>query len=159
MILQRREAEANDPEYQKPDDFMQWMMDSADSEFDKDPANIAHGLMIIMALAVIHTSTMLITQGLYDLMVRPEYLEPLRHEIIDTLKDGWANATKADFAAQVHLDSFLRESQRLHPTSEGKSSIDIRIAIHFPFPSTDTSTNIPFYSQRPSNRERNNSIP
>lgn len=129
MVLQRREAEANDPEYQKPDDFMQWMMDSADSEFDKDPANIAHGLMIIMALAVIHTSTMLITQGLYDLMIRPEYLEPLRHEIIDTLQNGWANATKADFAAQVRLDSFLRESQRLHPTSEGKSS---NPPIHFP---------------------------
>lgn len=130
MILQRREAEANDPEYQKPDDFMQWMMDSAESEFDKDPGNIAHGLMIIMALAVIHTSTMLITQGLYDLMIRPEYLEPLRHEIVDTLKNGWANATKADFAAQVRLDSFLRESQRLHPTSEGKSS---KPSIHPPF--------------------------
>ncbi|OJJ07967.1 hypothetical protein ASPVEDRAFT_66120 [Aspergillus versicolor CBS 583.65] len=132
MILQRREAEASDPEYQKPDDFMQWMMDSADSEFDKDPGNIAHGLMIIMALAVIHTSTMLITQGLYDLMIRPEYLEPLRHEIIDTLKDGWANATKADFAAQVHLDSFLRESQRLHPTSEVNVHRIARETIVFP---------------------------
>ncbi|KAL4778118.1 cytochrome P450 [Aspergillus varians] len=118
MILERREAEANDPEYQKPDDFMQWMMEIADNDFDKDPGNIAHGLMIIMALAISHTSTMLITQGIYDLMVQPEYLEPLRTEIIDTLKNGWVNATKADFAAQIRLDSFLRESQRLNPSSE-----------------------------------------
>ncbi|RDW93076.1 cytochrome P450 [Aspergillus mulundensis] len=118
MILERREKEAHDPTYQKPDDFMQWMMDTADNEYDKEPANIAQGLMIIMALAVIHTSTITITQSLYDLIIRPEYVEPLRHEIIDTLTHGWANATKADFAKQIRLDSFIRESQRLNPTSE-----------------------------------------
>lgn len=118
MILARREAEENDPSYEKPDDFMQWMTETADTELDEKPENIAHGLMIIMALAVIHTSTMLITQGLYDLMVHPEYLEPLRREIMETLKNGWANATKTELANQTRLDSFLRESQRLNPTSE-----------------------------------------
>ncbi|KAL2863293.1 cytochrome P450 [Aspergillus lucknowensis] len=118
MILERREKQANDPNYKKPDDFMQWMMDTATSERDNKPENIAQGLMVIMALAVVHTSTMLITQGVYDLMIRPEYLGPLRHEILGTLKYGWANATQAHFAAQRRLDSFLRESQRFHPTSE-----------------------------------------
>ncbi|KAJ0417693.1 cytochrome P450 [Aspergillus carlsbadensis] len=118
MILARREAEANDPGCWKPDDFMQWMMDTADNEYDEKPENIAQGLMIIMALAVVHTSTMLITQGIYDLLVRQEYIAPLRHEIMDTLKDGWSNATQACFNAQCLLDSFLRESQRFHPTSE-----------------------------------------
>ncbi|KAL4815359.1 cytochrome P450 [Aspergillus spinulosporus] len=118
MIHERIEKEANDPNYRKPDDFMQWMMDIADNDYDKQPDNIAQGLMIIMALAVIHTSTITITQSLYDLLIRPEYVQPLRQEIIDTLKHGWANATKADFASQVRLDSFLRESQRLHPTHE-----------------------------------------
>ncbi|KAL4918485.1 cytochrome P450 [Aspergillus aurantiobrunneus] len=118
MILRRREAEANDLEYRKPDDFMQWMMETADNDFDKKPENIAHGLMIVMALAVMHTSTMFITQCIYDLLLRPDYIEPLRHEIIDTLKNGWANATRTEFASQIRLDSFLRESQRLNPTSE-----------------------------------------
>ncbi|KAL4758982.1 cytochrome P450 [Aspergillus foveolatus] len=118
MILERRQKEANDPNYRKPDDFMQWMMDTADNDYDKQPGNIAQGLMIIMALAVTHTSTITITQSLYDLLIRPEYVQPLRQEIIDTLKHGWANATKADFATQVRLDSFLRESQRLNPTHE-----------------------------------------
>lgn len=118
MILERRQKEANDSNYRKPDDFMQWMMDTADNDYDKQPGNIAQGLMIIMALAVIHTSTITITQSLYDLLIRPEYVQPLRQEITDTLKHGWANATKADFATQVRLDSFLRESQRLNPTHE-----------------------------------------
>ncbi|KAL4936006.1 hypothetical protein BDV06DRAFT_217007 [Aspergillus oleicola] len=118
LILERREKEANDPEYEKPDDFIQWMMDTADNEYDAEPRNIAQGLMTILALAVVHTSTMLITQGLFDLLLRPEYLEPLREEIDETLNDGWEGATKQQFAKQVKMDSFLRESQRLNPTSE-----------------------------------------
>jgi hypothetical protein len=125
MILARREAEANDPEYWKPDDFMQWMMDTADNEYDEKLENIAQGLMIIMALVVLHTSTILITQCIYDLLVRQEYVAPLRHEIMDTLKGGWSNATQACFNAQCLLDSFLREPQRFHPTSEGMFSSQI----------------------------------
>ncbi|KAL4929672.1 cytochrome P450 [Aspergillus undulatus] len=118
MILERREKEAIDPSYEKPDDFIQWMMDTADNEYDREPRNIAQGVMIVMALAVVHTSTMLITQGLFDLLIRPEYLGPLREEINETLNDGWEGATKQHFAMQVKLDSFLRESQRLNPSSE-----------------------------------------
>ncbi|KAL2846134.1 cytochrome P450 [Aspergillus pseudoustus] len=118
MIVARRRAEVNDPSHQKPDDFMQWMMDTADNEFDKKPENIAQGLMIVMALAVVHTTTMLITQTIYDLLIRQEYIEPLRQEILDTLKDGWINATPYCFGVQTLLDSFMRESQRFNPTGE-----------------------------------------
>ncbi|PTU21085.1 hypothetical protein P175DRAFT_0516669 [Aspergillus ochraceoroseus IBT 24754] len=118
MIVARRAAQKDNPEAPKPDDFMQWMMELADNPFDEDPRNIAQGLMVIMALAVLHTSSMLITHALYDLMLHPEYLEPLRAEIQTTLPDGWINGTQAAFATQRYLDSFLRESQRLNPTSE-----------------------------------------
>ncbi|KAL5338067.1 cytochrome P450 [Aspergillus crustosus] len=118
VILARREAEAYDRKYQKPDDFIQWMMDTADNDFDREPGNIAYGVMAIMALAITHTTTMLITQGLYDLMIHPEYLQPLKREIRSTLKSGWANATVRDFTSQRLMDSFLRESQRLNPSSE-----------------------------------------
>ncbi|KAL3478373.1 cytochrome P450 [Aspergillus californicus] len=118
MIIERREAEASNPNFKKPDDFMQWMMDSADNEYDRKPENIAKGLMIIQVLGIVHTSTMLITQSLYDLIIRPEYLAPLRLEIMDSLSSGWAKATSPRLASQRRLDSFLRESQRLTPTSE-----------------------------------------
>jgi cytochrome P450 len=115
-----RHAELNHSSYKKPDDFLQWMMDLADNDFNKDPVNLAHGLTTFMALAVVHTSTMLVTHAMYDLVMHPEYLEPLREEILDTLKNGWINASPSEFAAQRSLDSFLHESQRLYPTSEGK---------------------------------------
>ncbi|KAH2375465.1 hypothetical protein KXV98_006616 [Aspergillus fumigatus] len=118
MILARREAEINGPAYQKPDDFLQWMMDLAEDDFDKDPANISQMLLIVMALAVVHTNSMLMTHAIYDLMIRPEYIEPLREEIRGTLKDGWDKVTQASFASQRRLDSFMRESQRFNPTGE-----------------------------------------
>lgn len=118
MILARRNAEMNDPAYEKPDDFLQWMLDFAEDDFDKDPANISQMLLIVMALAVVHTSSMLMTHAIYDLILRPEYIGPLRMEIRQTLKDGWDKVTPASFASQRRLDSFMRESQRFNPTGE-----------------------------------------
>ncbi|KAL4789603.1 cytochrome P450 [Aspergillus venezuelensis] len=125
VILERHEKEAMDPLYQKPGDFIQWMMDGADNESDADPGTIAQEVMIIIALAVVHTR-------LFDLLLMPEYLEPLREEINDTLKEGWGNATKQDFARQVKLDSFLRESQRLNPTSEANVQRIVKETLIFP---------------------------
>lgn len=119
-ILARRNAEMNDPAYEKPDDFLQWMMDFAEDDFDKDPANISQMLLIVMALAVVHTSSMLMTHAIYDLMLRPEYIGPLRMEIRENLKYGWYKVTLASFASLRRLDSFMRESQRFNPTGECK---------------------------------------
>ncbi|KAF9891035.1 hypothetical protein FE257_005294 [Aspergillus nanangensis] len=117
-ILARREAEARNAQYRKPDDLLQWMMDSADNEYDRDPRNLAQALLIITALGAVHTSTSLITQVMYDLLARPEYIDVLREEVQDTLAERWINGTQASFAAQVKLDSVLRESLRCNPTSE-----------------------------------------
>jgi cytochrome P450 len=124
MILERRAAEqANDPAYVKPDDFLQWMMEIAEEDEDRDPDLLAHHLLILMSLAVVHTSSMAMCQALYDLVLMPEYRAPLRDEITRTLKDGWENATLASFVAQRRMDSFLRESQRFNPPGECMSPI------------------------------------
>jgi cytochrome P450 len=124
MILERRAAEqANGPVNTKPDDFLQWMMDMEEEEEDRDPDLLAHHLLILMSLAVVHTSAMAMCQALYDLVLMPEYLVPLRDEIRRTLRDGWENATQASFVAQRRMDSFLRESQRFNPPGERVSSI------------------------------------
>ena len=114
VISARREAEQNDPDYEKPMDFLQWMMDGADDN-DKMPEKLAHR-ELIMGLASVHTTTMAAAHFLYDLCARPEYLQPLREEIISVLDEdgGWQKMT-------VHkmrkMDSFLKESQRLNPAS------------------------------------------
>lgn len=120
MILARREAEKNNPEYEKPDDFLQWMIDLSDNDRDRDPGFMAQNLFIIMSLAVVHTSTMALTQTIFDLVVHSEYVLLLREEIKATLPNGWKNGTFKEFVSMRRLDSFLRESQRLNPSSEGK---------------------------------------
>ncbi|KAJ5803910.1 uncharacterized protein N7518_000213 [Penicillium psychrosexuale] len=120
MIHERRLAQqAKDPNYTKPDDFLQWMMDlSEEKKEDLKPDTLAHHMLLLVTLAVTHTSTMALCHCLFDLVTRPEYIEPLREEITRTLPDGWYRATQAALKEQSRLDSFLRESQRFAPPGE-----------------------------------------
>ncbi|KAL1981482.1 hypothetical protein VTN96DRAFT_2511 [Rasamsonia emersonii] len=114
LILKRREAEKNNPNYEKPEDFLQYMMDGA-NEFDGRPDKLAHRLLIL-TLAAVHTTSMAATQTLFDLCAHPEYIEPLRQEVIEVLEreGGYKKQTLTHFQK---LDSFMRESQRLNPPS------------------------------------------
>lgn len=117
----RRAEEKNDPAYVKPDDFLQWLLDLGVEEGQILPAaEIAQHMLLLVALAVTHTSTMALCHATFDLISRPEYLEPLREEIHRTLPDGWHLGTQAAFTDQVRLDSFLRESQRFAPPGDCK---------------------------------------
>ncbi|KUM57011.1 hypothetical protein ACN42_g10192 [Penicillium freii] len=120
MINERRLAEqAKDPNYTKPDDFLQWMMDlGGERNEELEPDTLAHHMLLLVTLAVTHTSTMALCHCLFDLVTRPEYIEPLREEMSRTLPDGWYNATQTALKEQSRLDSFLRESQRFAPPGE-----------------------------------------
>ncbi|PYI07986.1 putative cytochrome P450 monooxygenase [Aspergillus sclerotiicarbonarius CBS 121057] len=132
MIQTRRFAEINESMYIKPDDLMQWMMDLAKATFDRDPENMARGLLELTSVKMIHTTTVLLTHALYDLIARPEYVEPLRTEIRKTLKNGWAKVTPEILDKQCHLDSFLCESQRWNPPRE--VNVNYIAKRHFNFP-------------------------
>lgn len=112
IIDQRREAEKSKADYQKPDDFLQWMMDAAVGD-EGQSEKLAHRQLIVL-LGAAHTSTMVGTHVCYDLAAMPEYIEPLRNEILDLLnKDGgWGPNTPSKMRK---MDSFLRESQRINP--------------------------------------------
>ena len=115
LILKRRDDEiAGNKSYTKPDDFLQWMMDEA-NEYDGQPHKLAHRLLIL-TLAAVHTTSMAATQTLFDLCAHPEYIDPLRQEIIQTV--GMKGAfTKQSLTHLRKLDSFMRESQRMNPPS------------------------------------------
>lgn len=115
IVEERRAKQAeNDPEYQKPNDMLQWMMDAA-NENDGQPHKLAHR-QLLLSLASIHTTTMSTAHALYDLCARPEYFEPLRDEVNQVLREdgGWGKTT---LNKMRKLDSFLKESQRLNPPS------------------------------------------
>lgn len=126
LIDKRRRLEAaSDTAYEKPDDFLQWMMDLAKTEKDSHPHNLAHRLLGITSMAVVHTSAMSLTHNLYDLLVMPQWLSPLREEIRTEIPK-WQNTTQANVGNLRLMDSFLKESQRINPPGERKLSPNSR---------------------------------
>ena len=77
--------------------------------------------------------TQTFTHALYYLALYPEYWSALREEVENvTNREGW---TKAAFDQMYKVDSFIKESQRLHPLGAGKFLCQSRVTFvtHFPF--------------------------
>ena len=83
-----------------------------------------------------------VSHALFDLLSHPEYLQPLRVESEEIIRrEGW---TKSAVDKMCKIDSFIKESQRLHPigycssfilqfrdSTDGHDSVTIgRIAIN-----------------------------
>jgi ent-kaurene oxidase len=114
-IIRRREVKDKTPE--ENNNLLSWMMEIATPD-ESNPSDLAH-LEVVMSLASIHTSQMNAVHVMYDLASRPEYIEPLREEIVQLIKeDGpWKQWQKPSFSKLRKLDSFMRESQRVNPPS------------------------------------------
>lgn len=73
---------------------------------------------------------MALSQVIYDLAARPEYIKGLREEIKDVLAEdgydidgeGFTKLKKSSYTKLRKLDSFLKESQRLSPPGISLSS-------------------------------------
>ena len=72
---------------------------------------------------------MAVSQVIFDLASRREYIQPMRDEIEQVIKDdgydldeeGFVKMKKTSFTKLRRLDSFLKESQRLSPPGMSKS--------------------------------------
>lgn len=60
-------------------------------------------------------------QAVFELVARPEYIEPLREEVRRVrAEDGGSRLwTKASMAKLRKMDSFIKESQRFQPAGLG----------------------------------------
>lgn len=68
-----------------------------------------------LTVAAIHATTEALTTALADLVTYPEITPLLREEIIRVVsEEGWSKQTLYKMKL---MDSFLKESQRLHPVS------------------------------------------
>jgi hypothetical protein len=118
-VIASRHAAQSQPNYVRPNDFLQWMMDTGIGE-EQRPEKLAHRQLILI-LASVDTTTRAGAHAIYDMCARPEYFEPLREEIETVLREdgGWGKPT---LTKMRKLDSFLRESQRLSPANIRTSS-------------------------------------
>lgn len=93
-------------------DALGWAEDQArDSNTEFDPV-IAQ---LTLSLLAIHTTYDLLQQCVLDLAQNPHYTEPLRQEVIKSVRQyGW---TKQGLYQMQLLDSAIKESQRLKPGS------------------------------------------
>ncbi|KAK3301210.1 cytochrome P450 monooxygenase [Chaetomium fimeti] len=105
-----RKALAAGEKPEKVADLIGWMVAQAQAS-DIDYAAGQLGMSVVG----IHTTTEALAEALVDLCQHPSLFQPLREEIVRELKDqGW---TRTTLHRMRLMDSFLKESQRLHPAS------------------------------------------
>jgi len=112
-LIHARRQDREQERHEKPLDLLTWLMDEAKGEEATD-RNLTLRVMTIN-FAAIHTSSMTFLHAFYYLAAFPEHMQPLREEVEEVTKsEGW---TKAGLDRMYKLDSFIKESQRLHPLS------------------------------------------
>ncbi|KAJ7191409.1 cytochrome P450 [Mycena pura] len=93
----------------RPNDLISWLLELAEGAQRTAP-DLAMRILTVN-FAAIHTTSMTLTDALYDLAAHPAHIAPLREEVARAVAvEGW---TKAALGRMHALDSFLRESQRL----------------------------------------------
>ncbi|KAF7309424.1 Cytochrome P450 [Mycena indigotica] len=95
---------------ERPNDLISWLIDQAQGDELGLEALVQR--VIFVNFAAIRTSTDTFVHMLFDIATHQSYIQPLREEIEAIVnEEGW---TRASMGKMYKLDSFLRESQRLH---------------------------------------------
>ncbi|RHZ57409.1 cytochrome P450 [Aspergillus thermomutatus] len=114
-VIEKRKAEvrkalAAGGKPEKMTDLIGWMVAQARAS-DMDYAAGQLGMSVVG----IHTTTEALSQALVDLCQHQELFKALREEIVREVKsEGW---TRTTLHRMRLMDSFLKESQRMHPAS------------------------------------------
>ncbi|KAL7625324.1 hypothetical protein AAE478_004540 [Parahypoxylon ruwenzoriense] len=111
-VIDERIRDAETPGYEKPDDFVQWLLDTLPDEQKRDYYTQGK-VQLLLGAASIHTTSNLATDCIYDLAVHQDMQEILREEAREVLGDDEAWGRKDSMHRLTKLDSFIKESQRL----------------------------------------------
>lgn len=118
IIAARKKAMKDDPDFQKPDDIMQWMLDDGQDKYGAQDDDELTEIQLGLTFAAIHTTTLTTTNAFYSIAAMPEFIPELRQEIRTVLKEC-GTFTTAALQKMKKLDSFLREVMRVYPLSFG----------------------------------------
>ncbi|KAH8897622.1 P450 monooxygenase [Thozetella sp. PMI_491] len=114
-ILRRRELQHNDSGYEEFNDLLQSMIEMTNPEDKDGKPDVLARLMLCMTAIAAHSTAASGAYALFDLVSRPEYIEMLREEALNGLRENEMTYTKQALGSLGKLDSFLRESQRHTP--------------------------------------------
>ncbi|KAF2493648.1 cytochrome P450 [Lophium mytilinum] len=116
VIARRKEREADIKAGRKPKkytDAFAWM--DAVTEKTGDICNAVHG-QLNYSLGAVHTTSITFTNCMYNIVGSPGSIELLREELIEVL--GSAKSwDKTTLNGLKMMDSFMKESNRMHPAS------------------------------------------
>ncbi|KAI1573884.1 CypX Cytochrome P450, partial [Pyrenophora tritici-repentis] len=113
ITQERIHLKATDPNWQEPDDMVQWMINRDDGKESIEQMAI---LQLSLIFAAIHTTTMTATNILYTLVSTPEYINPLREEIRQVMAENGGTITFRALQKMEKLDSYMKEATRFYPT-------------------------------------------
>jgi cytochrome P450 len=114
IVRARLEAQKNDPNWEKPDDMLQWLLNRSVEHKDITVEYLAK-VELGLIFAAIHTTTMTATNIVYTMAVTPEYIQPLREEIRTAMQENGGQLTTRALQQMVKLDSYMKEVFRLYP--------------------------------------------
>lgn len=112
-IVQARRKTAADGD-NVPDDMLTWLMKKA-ADTGIDDIKTLSLIQLGLSFVAFHTTGITATNIFYDLASQPEYIQPLRDEIRQTLDEFNGVLTISALQRLRKLDSFMKESLRLHP--------------------------------------------
>ncbi|KEQ60843.1 phoma betae P450 monooxygenase No.2 [Aureobasidium melanogenum CBS 110374] len=116
IIAERRRREQDDRKYEKPEDFLQNLMDGG-VELNDSPETTVQRLMVTY-LGAGPSTVIAVAQVLFDLCAHPEYVEPLRQEALSVLREkGYTKQALADILSPPILLGFnaiVRQPLTLH---------------------------------------------
>lgn len=112
IVQERVESMKNDPNWQAPDDMMQYLLNR-----DKGAHSVIElaKMQLGLIFAAIHTTTMTTTNILYTLAVTTEYIQPLREEIRQVMGENGGIITSRALQKMEKLDSYMKECTRVYP--------------------------------------------
>lgn len=108
-LLKNKRKSSTDTD-SEPQDFVQWLFDSAKGKDAQTDAIVMKVLFLIVA--AMHTSAITAIHILYDICAQPDFMEELRAEALQEIgAHGWSNATLLRLRK---MESFLKESGRMN---------------------------------------------
>lgn len=97
-----------------PEDMVSWNLEHSPSALRTD-IDYQALQQLQASFAAVHTTALLLTNIIFDLAARPEYIQPLREEVQTALDTDGGIITKATMSKLVKMDSFMAEVQRFNP--------------------------------------------